>query len=97
MRASSIMLVAVVLYAVHRWATDKNVIDPKTLVESLFAILVIAFLDQGKTEPIAKGFAWLFLAVAFYTAAPTITKAPAKAKARSVKGRKPSGPPVQAV
>lgn len=94
MRASSIMLVAVVLYAVHRWAKDQSVIDPKTVVESLFAILVIAFLDQGRTEPIAKGFAWLFLAVAAYTAIPTITKTPAR---KAAKGKKPQGPPVQAV
>lgn len=94
MRASSIMLLAVVLYAVHRWAKDQSVIDPKTVVESLFAILVIAFLDQGKTEPIAKGFAWLFLVAAAYVAIPTITKSPAVKKAT---GKKPGGPPVQAV
>lgn len=94
MRASSVMLLAVALYVIHRWATNKKAIDPKTLVESLFAVLVIAFLDQGKTEPIAKGFAWLFLAAAAYVAVPTITKTPAVKKAT---GKKPGGPPVQAV
>jgi hypothetical protein len=74
MRASTIMLAAVVLYVAHRWATGKTAIDGKTLIESLFVILVIAFLDQGKTEPIAKGFALLFLAVAAYTAIPSVTK-----------------------
>ena len=74
MRASTIMLVAVLLYVVHRWATNKKAVDPKTVVEAAFALLVIALLDQGETEPVAKGFAWLFLAGAAYTTLPTIGK-----------------------
>ena len=69
------MLVAALLYAVHRWATNKKVVDPKTIVEVVFAVLVIALLDQGETEPVAKGFAWLFLFGAAYVALPTITSA----------------------
>jgi hypothetical protein len=76
MRASTIMLMAVGLYVVHRWATPgKTALDGKTLVEGVFAILVIAMLDQGQTEEIAKGFAWLFFVVAAYAAIPSITKA----------------------
>ena len=75
MRASTIMLVAVLLYVVHRWATNKKAVDPKTVVEAAFAILVIALLDQGETEPVARGFAWLFLAAAAYVTVPTIAKA----------------------
>jgi hypothetical protein len=30
-------------------------------VEVVFALLVIAALDQGRTQGIARGFAWLFL------------------------------------
>jgi len=74
-RASTIMLVAVLLYMVHRWATNKKAVDPKTVVEAAFAVLVIALLDQGETEPVARGFAWLFLAAAAYTAIPVIGKA----------------------
>ena len=74
MRASTIMLVAALLYLVHRWATNQKAIDPKTAVEVAFAVLVIALLDQGETEPVARGFAWLFLAGAAYTALPTIGK-----------------------
>lgn len=74
MRASTIMLVAVFLYLVHRWATGGKTVDPKTVVEAAFAVLVIALLDQGETEPVARGFAWLFLVVAAYTAIPTIGK-----------------------
>ena len=80
MRASTIMLVAVLLYMVHRWATNKKAVDPKTVVEAAFAVLVIALLDQGETEPVARGFAWLFLAAAAYTAIPDIGKASGTAK-----------------
>jgi hypothetical protein len=80
MRASTIMLVAVLLYVVHRWAANKKAVDPKTVVEACFALLVIALLDQGETEPVAKGFAWLFLAGAAYAAVPAISSAAAPAR-----------------
>lgn len=75
MRASTIMVIAVLLYVVHRWATNQKAVDAKTVVEAAFAILVIAILDQGRTEEIARGFAWIFLFAAAYTAIPTIAKA----------------------
>jgi len=74
-RASTLMLVAVLLYLVHRWATNQKTVTPQIAVQAAFAILVIALLDQGSTEPVAKGFAWLFLFVAAYTAIPSIAKA----------------------
>ena len=80
MRATTIMSVAVLLYLVHRWASNKKAVTPQIAVEAAFAILVIALLDQGETEPVAKGFAWLFLVVAAYTAIPTITAATGTAK-----------------
>ena len=74
MRASTVMLAAALLYMVHRGATNKTAIDSKTVVEVAFAVFVIALLDQGETEPVARGFAWLFFAAAAYTALPTIGK-----------------------
>lgn len=63
MKATTVMVVAVGALALGHWANGKNAIpSAKGLVEIVFAVLVIAFLDQGETEPIAKGFAWLFLA-----------------------------------
>ena len=48
---------------IGRWAhNEKAIPDPKGLVQILFALVLIAVLDRGQTEPIAKGFAWLFLA-----------------------------------
>lgn len=75
MRASTVMALALVAYVVHRWATNKTAVDARTVVEGIFAVVVIAALDQGETEPIAKGFAWLFLVVALMTALPTIATA----------------------
>lgn len=75
MRASTIMLVAVLLYVVHRWATNQKAVDPHIVVQAIFAILVIALLDQGDTEPVARGFAWLFLFGAAYVSIPTIANA----------------------
>jgi hypothetical protein len=54
------MLVAFGLGILGRWAHNKP-IGAGTIVRALFAILVIAALDQGQTEPLAKGFAALFL------------------------------------
>ena len=60
MKASTIMIVAVSLAVIGNWANNKK-FSPAGIVEGIFAVLVIAFLDQGSTEPVAKGFAWIFL------------------------------------
>jgi hypothetical protein len=62
MSASTVMMVAVLLAVVGRWAHNQPVGTAKTVVEAVFAIVVIALLDQGRTEDVAKGFAWLFFA-----------------------------------
>lgn len=63
MTASEIMVVAIGAALVGRWANQQSTpVGPKQVIEAVFAVLFVAFLDQGKTEPIAKGFAWLFLA-----------------------------------
>ncbi len=57
------MAIAIVGGIVGRWSHNKPTVPAaSTIVKLLFAVAVIAFLDQGRTEPIAKGFAWLFLA-----------------------------------
>lgn len=75
MRASVIMLLAVLLYIIHRWATNQPAVNLPIVLSGLFAIFVIALLDQGRTEPVAKGFAWLFFIVAAYNAIPAFTGA----------------------
>lgn len=54
------MLAAFGIAILGRFAHNQS-IGAGTVVRALFAILVIAALDQGQTEPLAKGFASLFL------------------------------------
>jgi hypothetical protein len=58
----SVMLLAIGTGILGRWAHNKNAVPSATgVVEVVFALLVIAALDQGRTQGIARGFAWLFL------------------------------------
>jgi hypothetical protein len=69
------MMIAVALFVVHRWATNQPAVTTQLAVAGVFAILVVAFMDQGELEPVAKGFAWLFLVLAAYNAIPSLAKA----------------------
>ncbi len=91
MRASTIMLIAALLYVVHRWATNKQAVDARTVIEAAFAILVIAMLDQGRTEPAARGFAWLFLLGAAYVTIPVIATASGNAGKAAARPAPPKG------
>lgn len=71
----TVMAIAVLLFIIHRWATNKPAVTLGVVISGLFAIAVIALLDQGRTEEIAKGFAWLFLAGAAYNAIPDLANA----------------------
>lgn len=62
MRASTFMLVAFGALILGHWANNKPTWNVKMVIEMAFALVVISLLDQGKTEPIARGFALLFLA-----------------------------------
>jgi hypothetical protein len=88
MRASVVMAIAVVLYIIARWTRNEPAVTLPAVLSGAFAIFIIALLDQGRTEGIARGFAWLFLIVAAYAALPglfaSITAAQ-KAAATNVK------------
>ena len=62
MRATTIMLLAIGLLVLTHWANGEPTVNTKMVIELTFALLVIGALDQGRTEEIASGFAWLFLA-----------------------------------
>jgi hypothetical protein len=64
MRASVVFLIAAGVYVAGRWSHNKSAVTIQTVASVIFVLLVISMLDQGKTEEIAKGFAWLFLIVA---------------------------------
>jgi len=81
MRATVIMGLAVLLYIVHRWATNQPAVNLPIVLSGLFVIFVIGVLDSfGKTQEIARGFAWLFFIVAAYNAIPAFTGAISSAK-----------------
>jgi hypothetical protein len=61
MRATTVMLLAFGALILGRWANNEPAVNAKMVIELTFALIVIAALDQGETEPVAKGFAWLFL------------------------------------
>lgn len=92
MRASVIMTLAVGLYIMARWEKNEPAVTLDGVLGGLFAIFVIAMLDQGKTEPIAKGFAWLFFAVAAYNAIPAFGNA-LKSAQKSAKSAAHNGKP----
>jgi len=61
MRATTVMLLAIGALILAHWANSEPAVNAKMVIELTFALIVIAALDQGQTEPVAKGFAWLFL------------------------------------
>jgi hypothetical protein len=68
------MAVAIVGGIVGRWAHNRPAVPSAGgLVKIVFAIVVIAALDQGATQEIARGFAWLFLAAVLLSSASPLT------------------------
>jgi hypothetical protein len=75
MRASYVMALAVLLFVIARWSRNQdNALTIGVVLSGVFAVFVIALLDQGRTAEIAKGFAWLFFLGAAYNAIPPIGK-----------------------
>jgi len=61
--ATTVMAVAIVGGIVGRWAHNRPTVpSAASIVKIMFAVVVIAALDQGNTQDVARGFAWLFLA-----------------------------------
>ena len=69
------MALAILLYIIARWSRNQdNSLTIGVVLSGIFAVFVIALLDQGRTAEIAKGFAWLFFIAAAYNAIPPVTK-----------------------
>lgn len=63
MTATNTMLVAIAAGVIGRWShNEKAVPSAKGVIEVLFSLILVSALDQGRTAPIARGFALLFLA-----------------------------------
>lgn len=73
MTATMVMALAILLYVIARWSRNEPAVTLGGVVSGLFAIFIIALLDQGRTEQVARGFAWLFFTVAAFNAIPPLT------------------------
>lgn len=73
MSATTIMMLTFAILILTHWANNEPTVSVKLVVEMAFAIIFIAMLDQGRTEPIAKGFAWLFLAATLLSSKSILT------------------------
>ena len=63
MSGTTVMAIAIVGGLVGRWSHNKKTVPSAgRIVQIAFAVIVIAALDQGSTQQVARGFAWLFLA-----------------------------------
>jgi hypothetical protein len=61
--ATTVMLVAWSALILAHWAGNKPTVNVRQVIEMVMAILLVAFLESSeRTEPIAQGLAWLFLA-----------------------------------
>jgi hypothetical protein len=80
-----VMALAILLYIITRWSRNEPAVTLAGVVSGLIAVFIIALLDQGRTEQVAKGFAWLFFIAAAYNAIPPLAAAavPAAKKAGS--------------
>lgn len=62
MTATRILMLALLAGVVGRWATNQKAVPSgKTVVEAAFVLVVVSAMDQGRTEPVARGFAWIVL------------------------------------
>lgn len=94
MTATMIMVVAVLLFIIARWTRNQPAVTLPIVMSGAFAIFVIALLDHGRAQEIARGLAWLFAVVAFYAASPGLFKSINEAWAAAKRGGKSVGPPV---
>lgn len=74
MSATKVMMIAVLLGVVGRWANNKKALPSASgVLEITGAVVLISLLDTARTEPVAKGFAWLFLAAVLLSDSSPIT------------------------
>lgn len=89
MSATTIMSIALVSGLVGRWAHNKPTVPSAIgIVEIAFAVVVIAAMDQGQTQQVARGFAWLFLAGILLSNNSPLTGIAKTSAAQKKKGKK---------
>lgn len=89
MSATTVMAVAIVGGIVGRWAHNRPAVpSAASVVKIMFAVVVIAALDTGRTQDVARGFAWLFLAGVLLSASSPLTGIAKAVTAKPKKGKK---------
>lgn len=62
MSATKVFGAAILLGVIGRWANNKKALPSvQGTLEVIGALFLVSFMDRGRTEPVAKGLAWLFL------------------------------------
>lgn len=88
MSATTVMAVAIVGGIVGRWAHNRPAIPSAgSVVKIVFAVVVVAALDQGATQDVARGFAWLFLAGVLLSNSSPLTGIAKSINAKPKKGK----------
>jgi len=62
-KATYVAGLALLLLVAGRWAHGQPALNTQTVTGGAFVLLVLAALDGGRTEDIARGMAWILLAV----------------------------------
>lgn len=92
MSATKVFGAAIALGILGRWAANKKALPGmQGSLEVAGALVLVSLMDKGKTEPIAKGLAWLFMAAVLLSdSSPLTGLAKAEAAAGSSSGRVPT-------
>ena len=90
MSATKVFGAAIALGVIGRWANNKKALPGiPGMLEVAGALVLVSLLDHGRTEPVAKGFAWLFLAAVLLSDSSPLT---GLAKAETAKPAAPASP-----
>lgn len=93
MSATKVFAAAIAVGVIGRWANNRKALPGiPGMLEVTGALILVSLLDRGSTEPVAKGFAWLFMAAVLLSDSSPLTGL-AKAESAAAKAP-PTGPAV---
>jgi hypothetical protein len=89
--ATKVFGAAIALGVIGRWANNKKALPSMAgILQVTGALFLVSFMDRGKTEPVAKGLAWLFMAAILLSDSSPLT---GLVKAEQANGRIPTAAP----
>jgi hypothetical protein len=85
MSATKVFGAAIALGVIGRWASNKKALPSiGGSLEVLGALFLVSVMDRGKSEPVAKGLAWLFMAAVLLSDSSPLTGLAKAEKAASL-------------